>query len=324
MDYSYEILNGKTVYAFGDSIVYGHNAPTKSFMRLLSDDYGMNLTMLAKNGATVVTTDSYSKEDPDEETKDNYIINQIKGAPDKKPDIIVFNGYTNDAYGDKATNSFNSSGAHINIWEHLGTVQGKNATEFDTSTFCGGFEKLIYEMRRKWGDVPIVFITVHKSGGRDWDTQCKLRDLALEICGKWDVDVADIFNDTNLDTRDAGHMQQYIINGAGSHPNVTACREFYIPVISKKLNEVLSRPVYALPDNVSDTVDLAIFAGQSNMSGRGSAADAAVCDTDFTLVGSFEPCKGDMKDKYHYNQSTYNAVGKTAGGNIAKFYEENN
>ena len=278
VDYSYEALSGKTVYAFGDSIVYGHNAPKQSFMQLLSDEYGMNLTMLAKNGATVVTTDSYSKEDPDEETTDNYILNQIKGAPDEAPDIIVFDGYTNDAYGDKATDSFNSNGAHINIWEHLGEIQGSDAAVFDTSTFCGGFEKIIYEMRKKWGDTPIVFTTIHKSGGRDWDTQCKLRELSLEICDKWGVDIADIFSDTNLDTRDEGHMSQYIINGAGSHPNVSACREFYIPVVSKKLNEVLTRPQYTIPDNINDTVDIAVFAGQSNMSGRGDAADAVVCD----------------------------------------------
>ena len=244
VSYLYEELNGKTVYAFGDSIIYGHDAPDQSFMRLIADDYNMNLIMLAKNGATVVTTDSYSKESIEEETTDNYIINQIKGAPSETPDMIVFDGYTNDAYGDKATDTFNSNGAHINIWEHLGVIQGIGATSFDTSTFCGGFEKIICEMRKKWGDVPIVFIIIHKSGGRDWNTQCKLRELSLEICSKWNVDVADIFSNTSLDTRNQMHMSKYIINGAGSHPNVSACREFYLPVVSKKLNEVLSRAVY--------------------------------------------------------------------------------
>ncbi len=110
-------------------------------MKLLSDDYGMTLNMLAKNGATVVTADSSSKEDPDEETTRNYIINQITGAPEEKPDIIVFDGYTNDAYGDKSTDSFNANGAHINIWEYLGTVQGKDASEFDTSTFAADLKK---------------------------------------------------------------------------------------------------------------------------------------------------------------------------------------
>ena len=43
-------------------------------------------------------------------------------------------------------------------------------------------------------------------------------------------------------------------------------------------------------------------------------------DNDFTLVGSFESYIADMKDRYHYNQATYNTVGKTVGENIAKYY----
>lgn len=300
MDNSYKILKGKKVYAFGDSIVYGHNAPTKSFMHLLSDDYGMKLTMLAQNGATVITADSYSKEVPDEETTDNYIINQIKSATKDKPDAIVFDGYTNDAYGDKSTDSFNSNGSHINVWENLGTIQGKEADIFDTSTFCGGFEKIIYEMRKKWGDTPIVFTTIHKSGARDWDTQCKLRELSMAICDEWDVTVADIFNDTTLDTCNADQMGKYIINGAGSHPNESACREFYIPIAAKKLSEVLTKAQYVIPESVNDTVDIAVFAGQSNMSGRGTVSEAVVCGVNagveyksvsapFTLVPITEP-----------------------------------
>ena len=67
----------------------------------------MNLEMYAVNGATVVSEDSSEKEDSSEETKGNYIIKQIKNAPDEKPDVIVFDGYTNDAYGDPKTDSFN-------------------------------------------------------------------------------------------------------------------------------------------------------------------------------------------------------------------------
>lgn len=85
-----QVLSGKTVYAFGDSIVYGHNAPSKSFMKLISDDYGMELEMYAKNGASVVNTDSSEKEDENEETSGNYIIRQIREAPSEAPDIIVF------------------------------------------------------------------------------------------------------------------------------------------------------------------------------------------------------------------------------------------
>ena len=61
-------LNSKSVYAFGDSIVYGHNAPAQSFMRLIADDYSMDLNMMAKNGATIMQSS-------------NHILTQIKNAP---------------------------------------------------------------------------------------------------------------------------------------------------------------------------------------------------------------------------------------------------
>lgn len=272
------VLAGKSVYAFGDSIVYGHNKPEKSFMKLISDDYDMNLGMYAVNGASVICTDSSEKEDPEELAKGNYIINQIRKAPSEAPDVIVFDGYTNDAYGDPKTDKNNSNGGHINVMEHLGTIQGSDASEFDNSTFCGGFEQIIYEMKQKWQNTPIVFVTIHKSGGRDFEIQSKLRELSLEICEKWGVNTADIYADTSLDTRDAEQMSKYIINGAGSHPNELACREFYMPVIVGKLKSILADSPIKLPDNINESVDLAVFAGQSNMSGRGTAADSVVCD----------------------------------------------
>lgn len=274
------LLYGRSVYAFGDSIVFGHTKPEESFMQLIAEDYNMDLAMYAVNGATVVNTDSSEKEDASESKESNYIINQIRNASSEAPDMIVFDGYTNDAYGDPETDSFNSKGVHINIMENLGEIQGSDAAEFDNKTFCGGFEEIIYTMKQKWPDTPIVFVTIHKSGGRDWDIQCKLRELAIQMCDEWGVYVADVFNDTSLDTNDPEQMKNYIINGAGSHPNVEACREFYIPVVTAAMKEASENNMEfsVLPDNINDKVDLAVFAGQSNMSGRGSAADAVVCD----------------------------------------------
>ena len=52
------------------------------------------------------------------------------------------------------------------------------------------------------------------------------------------------------------------------------------------------------------------------------AAQERLCaeNDDYILVGSFEPYIAEMKDQYHYRQSAYNAVGKTVGENIAKYY----
>lgn len=51
-------------------------------------------------------------------------------------------------------------------------------------------------------------------------------------------------------------------------------------------------------------------------------AQVTLCEEneDFQLVGSFAPFLSDMKDKYHYNQSAYNAVGRAAGRAIAEYF----
>lgn len=203
------VLNYKSVYAFGDSIVYGHNAPDKSFMRLIANDYAMDLNMMAKNGATIVAESG------------NDIISQVKKAPVTEPDFIVFDGYTNDAYE--------------GILENMGTPQGSGATTFNNKTFCGAFEEIIYTMKQKWPNAKLVFVTIHKSAARDWDIQCALREAAIAICEEWGVEVVDVFTDATLDTRDENQMSKYIIGGNGSHPNEAGCREFYIPLVTEKL-----------------------------------------------------------------------------------------
>jgi len=212
-------LKNKKVYAFGDSIVFGHTDPDNAFMNMIEREKGILLEKYAVNGATVVRrTES-----------DNDILAQLERAPDAKPDAVVFDGYTNDALGEVA------------VMERLGGIKGKNSVEFDITTFCGGFENIIYTMKKKWPDTPVVFVTIHKNGGREWAVQTKLRELAIKICGEWGVYVADVFADTVLDTRVDEQMKKYIIGAAGSHPNMAACSEFYVPVVTKKLEEALKK-----------------------------------------------------------------------------------
>lgn len=211
-------MKNKKVYAFGDSIVYGHTLPERAFMNIIAEQSGVILSKYAVNGATIVQR----------EGTDNDILNQLDMADAQKPDIIVFDGYTNDALGE------------VDIEKHWGKISSKTATEFDTSTFCGAFEKIIYTMKNKWQGVPILFVTIHKSGGRPWELQSKLRDASLKICEEWGVDVVDIFKDCTLDTRDETQMKKYIIDGAGSHPNEQACREFYVPAVTAKMKELLA------------------------------------------------------------------------------------
>lgn len=219
------VLNYKSVYAFGDSIVYGHNSPNNAFMNLIANKYSMKLTKYAKNGATVIDSG-------------NDIIAQVRSASDVEPDFAVFDGYTNDAYGDSSTDSFNSAGTNPDVTKRLGEMQGSGATEFDSSTFCGAFEEILYTMKQKWPNAKLVFVTIHKSGARDFDIQTQLHDLTVQMCEAWDVAVVDMFKDASLDTRNADEMEKYIINRAGSHPNTVCCEEFYVPMTAQKLIEL--------------------------------------------------------------------------------------
>lgn len=201
-------LQGKKIYAFGDSIVYGHTLPEKSFMRMIADENGVDLTMCAVNGATIIRSD-------------NHILTQVENAPAEKPDVILFDGYTNDAYE-----------------RFMGMLGEISDGEPDDTTFCGGFEKIVQTMQKRWQGVPIYYVTIHKSSGRAWDIQCKLRELALEICKKYGIRVIDMFKDSPFDTRDEVQLKDYIIGGAGSHPNEAACRTYYMPLVLEALKEI--------------------------------------------------------------------------------------
>ena len=113
-------INFKSVYAFGDSIVYGDEAPQESFMQFIADDYAVDLNMMAKNGATVMPGS-------------NSIISQVNNAPEEAPDFVVFDGYTNDAYGSSDSDEFNSSGSRKDITQCYGEITPDGTEEFDTS-----------------------------------------------------------------------------------------------------------------------------------------------------------------------------------------------
>lgn len=227
----YEELRGKTIYAFGDSIVYGHKDADNAFINQVAKINSMTLSKYAINGAKVIVNSG----------KD--IMDQVNKAPASKtaPDFILFDGYTNDAYGSPDTDLFNAYGRNINIMENIGTIQGIGATDFDTGTFCGAFEKIIYTIKNRWPNSKNAFVTIHKSAARDWNIQCRLRELSIKMCKAWNIDFIDIFHDATLDTRDDAQMQKYIQNAAGSHPIAEACKMFYVPYVTEKLIEMNRR-----------------------------------------------------------------------------------
>jgi lysophospholipase L1-like esterase len=196
-------LKGRSMYAFGDSIVAGHTYP-RGFANLTAEREAMNLTKYAVNGATV-------------SPGGNQILTQVRNASAQSPDYVVFDGGTNDAY----------------------------ANTFNRSTYTSALDTTVRTMKTKWPNARIVYVAVHKLGSRDWNTQLAVREATLQVCAKYGVTVADLFNDTTLDTRVDSHRVAYTFNGlvngypgtdgTGTHPNLAGITSFYVPTLTSAL-----------------------------------------------------------------------------------------
>ena len=215
-------LKDSIVYAFGDSIVAGHQYTQSSFIDFVVDKEDMRLTKFAVNGATIM----------DAGYMGGQILAQIDEAPEEAPDFVLFDGGTNDAeYIYKNNIAYGSVG------------ESKEEESFDTSTFAGAFEQTVYQMRQKWPDAQIIYTAVHKMGSRDLAVQEAMHGLVLQICKKWGIAMANVYEDAALDTNDANQKNNYTfdnngsnglpgVNGSGTHPNFAAIEEFYVPVVS--------------------------------------------------------------------------------------------
>jgi lysophospholipase L1-like esterase len=210
-------LAGKSVYAFGDSIVYGHVHPC-SFADIVAEQEGMTLTKFARNGATIGA---------DPHASGGQVLAQVEEAPDIAPDFVIFDGGTNDAqsiYRDRA---------------------------YGVGTYAEELERTLKTMKRRWPTARIVYVAAHKLGSRDWGTQVALREVTLQACRQWDVAIADVFGETAFDTRDDAHRAKYtfdeLVNGfpgtegSGTHPNVAGMTTFYVPVVTAGLQQISSR-----------------------------------------------------------------------------------
>lgn len=208
---------GKTIYAFGDSILAGHTY-SQSIADLIALKEGMLLEKYAVNGATMMDV-GYAG---------GTVSQQISRAPQKAPDFIFFDGGTNDA--EYLAN-------HID--KTIGTVSSSTTiANLDLQSYAGCLEKVISEMKIKWPRSKIIYLSPHKMGSRDLDIQIEMERLRQKIFNKWKIIVADVYGESGLDTGDVEQKNRYTfdrndvnglpgINGSGTHPNLLALEEFY-------------------------------------------------------------------------------------------------
>lgn len=233
-------LAGKTMYAFGDSIVDGHKYAGAGFVEFVAAREGISLSYnSARNGATIMPGGSGGQ-----------ILTQVMNAPTASPDFVVFDGGTNDAYE-----------ANDNHWGAVGV--GKAPASFDLSTVAGAFENTIYQMKQKWPNTKLVYVAVHRlDGGRTAERQDILHAIELAACAKWEVMVANLYDDSVLNTRQQNDRWTYTFDNlgydglpgnlvtrsssefdadtpTGTHPNFRGIEQFYVPFVSHALRQIV-------------------------------------------------------------------------------------
>jgi lysophospholipase L1-like esterase len=186
----------------------------RSFVDVVAERAGMDLSKFARNGATIGA---------DPHASGGQILAQVEQATAAAPDFILFDGGTNDA-----ESVFNG--------------------RYDVGTYSNELEKTLRAMKCRWPAAHLVYVSAHKLGSRDWDTQVALREETLRVCRKGNVAIADVFGDTPFDTRDDVHRAQYTFDdlvdglpgteGSGTHPNMAGISTFYVPVVTAGLEQI--------------------------------------------------------------------------------------
>ncbi|QEU47371.1 SGNH/GDSL hydrolase family protein [Schleiferilactobacillus harbinensis] len=221
-------LSGKTLYAFGTSIVEGH-AAHRSFVDDIGDAHQLHCQKFSINGASMRII---AAADPAID-----IVQQAVNAPAEVPDFVVFDGIANDAYA--------------NITEKpkvLGMITPDFTTPLEPYTYCGAFETVCRLLLTKYQGAHPLYIATHKTPARTLAAQDRLHALSVAMCQKWSISVVDLYaqsgfnaflptyqHDYSYDKLDANGSNRQAVGGTGPHPNAAGYRLFYDPLITAAL-----------------------------------------------------------------------------------------
>ena len=208
------ILNGKTLLSFGDSITFGYGNNGISYVDYIAENNNMVKINKAISGASFTLCSDRS-----------HILEQMTQMTSQKADYIIFNGLTND----------------VSSSPDWGTISEGYDGPFDVNTFCGGFESCCSLLKNNWIDSKILFVAVHKMCSRDTGGQERLQALAKEMCNKWSIPYVDLYNE-GLNTYLTSMKDRFTANESGvpdgTHPNALGYKTFYVNAIESKLKNI--------------------------------------------------------------------------------------
>lgn len=219
----------RTLYGFGDSLIAGHELKIG-----LLDDFAqrehLTLHNFAVNGATIIPTK------PSDHTwaSENHIpdlARQLAQAPTAAPDLIVFDGTTNDAIN------------YVDQRYPLGAPAADfQVTSFNLASYAGCFENVLAQMQAKYPLVPRYFVAVHHMPTIPLARQDQVQAMAAQLCRKWSVPVIDIYGAGQINTFNPEMAARFSYNsgshpqdGDGTHLNARGYQRYYTPMLQAQI-----------------------------------------------------------------------------------------
>lgn len=159
-------LKDKTAIFFGDSITEAYY----SWPLQMAHNYGAKTINAGVRGATVSTT-----------IPGNRVVQQMDAYEDNEYDYVILHGGTNDGITRTKVGEISS---------------GFDPANFDTSTYAGGLEELIYNAYTKFPNSKIGFIVnyaIPLGTGGTVNNMDAYYTVAKQICDKWNVPYFDLY-----------------------------------------------------------------------------------------------------------------------------------
>lgn len=201
-------LNGKTLLWLGSSVTVGAMAGKASLADYIGVRNSCHTIKEAVNGSTLADTDSIS-----------YISRLKKIDRKLRPDAVIVQLSANDAIFGSRLGSVSSS---------------RNIACFDTATSAGGMEYIISYIRSTW-DCPVIFYTVTKFSNQKYQA---LVNILLELRQKWGIGVADLWNDTQINSISPQERKLYLADGS-IHPTRAGYLLWWTPRCEQSLYSLI-------------------------------------------------------------------------------------
>lgn len=223
------VCDGLTIYNFGDSIGAGGGNNGIGYAEIIGEVYGANVTDYAVGGSTISKIEGQSM---------GCILDHIENASSVVPDVIFLEGGANDY-------TQNRECGNVSVERYFYTLSNETSLYWKPTTYIGALELAFHNLKVKYPTAKIVWIFVHKheritkvENDITYDFT-EMHDKSIACAKKWGVEVVDMYESGNLNTRIQYDKTHYTGNNDGTHPNDAGYRRFYIPKIRAKLDEML-------------------------------------------------------------------------------------